>query len=1034
MKKIALICLALSLVLPQAAFAAGGGAMAGDRSSSVLFTGSASDHFLLLSSGGVVTAWGSNSYGQCGAAPSETADYTEIVFEKAGKITQVAAGGDFSLAVDQDGRVWGWGNNNAAQLGFTGPADSPGYPSMFTKPQLCGYDAKAIAAGDRFCVILDGDGAVYTTGDRSAGRKKVDFPDSDGSPIVMISARDTYIMAASEAGSVYAWNFGESPGLLDSGREVLGIAAGSQHGVYAVRNGGAAEVYGFGDNTSYQLGTEDPSAGGKKPYLSLTIPDIEGQQIALHAGDRHNIVDVFGEIDAGSLISEYVFGTGCFYADSAYDDYAAFEEGFAENVLKIPERRMVNHMVIAVGKQKTMAYRFDDAVEQFGPDAVPEVKPILEPDTPFEVMYEYQYAAAPYKTVQVNFINIHPENFPAEKVDDSGTEKYSHWEYVDAHTFQVKAGYFAAGTGPGSWSPMFNIIQLSGNCTNENRRVGIIGQQLWNFNRSSDRFQSVQVQTVPHGAEDGTSITVQATTRFNYDVSDLEIPETVQCCSKNPNPITADTPLGLYVYGLPEGTGAEITGISGNRLTISLKGNSAADLDYDAPVKLCYVYVKGRQEAGGKVGDYDLYETVMCASETEVQDFAVTALENTPETMTVTAESQITLGQESGRVLYAEITGGTFSKTLNPANWTLDGCEERVTVSAAERVDATHAKLTLAGKSGSVYTSRHVTVTCTGEEYTDSREYDEGRGIYVSVPLTAAEPVTFMRQRRGSGSSGISGIPSNPGRVSAVQVEPKAGAVVRGTRVALSTADQGAEIYYTLDGSVPTEKSSRYTAPIEITADVTIRAAAVKPGMENSQTAAFAYTIRPAEISLKKNAAEVKYLKPYADRTVRPDQAASRYEILEALQLLFDVEDTGLGTDFPDVDAAHAALAKRFSGAGILEGYPDGSFQGNQGITRAEFVKLLGIMLGLDPRAEHAEFSDTEGHWAEGYISSFAGRKYLLGYPDGTFRPDQMMTRAEMVTVLNRITGAVPAADAEARYADVPADCWAFADIMAAVQ
>ena len=103
--------------------------------------------------------------------PSETADYTEIVFEKAGKIHR-SPPGDFSLAVDQDGRVWGWGNNNAAQLGFTGPADSPGYPSMFTKPRLCGYDAKAIAAGDRFCVILDGDGAVYTTGDRSAGRKK----------------------------------------------------------------------------------------------------------------------------------------------------------------------------------------------------------------------------------------------------------------------------------------------------------------------------------------------------------------------------------------------------------------------------------------------------------------------------------------------------------------------------------------------------------------------------------------------------------------------------------------------------------------------------------------------------------------------------------------------------------------------------------------------------------------------------------------------------------------------------------------------
>ena len=85
-------------------------------------------------------------------------------------------------------------------------------------------------------------------------------------------------MAASEAGSVYAWNF-ESPRVCwtAAGRCWVSRPAVSMASMPS-RNGGAREVYGFGDNTSYQLGTEDPSAGGKKPYLSLTIPDIEGQR------------------------------------------------------------------------------------------------------------------------------------------------------------------------------------------------------------------------------------------------------------------------------------------------------------------------------------------------------------------------------------------------------------------------------------------------------------------------------------------------------------------------------------------------------------------------------------------------------------------------------------------------------------------------------------------------------------------------------------------------------------------------------------
>jgi hypothetical protein len=94
----------------------------------------------------------------------------------------------------------------------------------------------------------------------------------------------------------------------------------------------------------------------------------------------------------------------------------------------------------------------------------------------------------------------------------------------------------------------------------------------------------------------------------------------------------------------------------------------------------------------------------------------------------------------------------------------------------------------------------------------------------------------------GDGSSGDpSGTP--PEKVVTPTANPGAGEVSSGTTVALSTTTPGAAIHYTTDGSTPAASSTQYSTPIVISADITIKAIAVKDGMTNSDVLTAAYTI-----------------------------------------------------------------------------------------------------------------------------------------------------------------------------------------------
>lgn len=94
-------------IFSTAIYADGAGLPIGDSSAEELFTGSISSHYILLSSNGVVSTWGDNTYGQCGEDPCDYIDSINYIdFEN--KITKVSAGNGFSLALDESNSAWGW--------------------------------------------------------------------------------------------------------------------------------------------------------------------------------------------------------------------------------------------------------------------------------------------------------------------------------------------------------------------------------------------------------------------------------------------------------------------------------------------------------------------------------------------------------------------------------------------------------------------------------------------------------------------------------------------------------------------------------------------------------------------------------------------------------------------------------------------------------------------------------------------------------------------------------------------------------------
>lgn len=149
------------------------------------------------------------------------------------------------------------------------------------------------------------------------------------------------------------------------------------------------------------------------------------------------------------------------------------------------------------------------------------------------------------------------------------------------------------------------------------------------------------------------------------------------------------------------------------------------------------------------------------------------------------------------------------------------------------------------------------------------------------------------------------------------------------------------------------------------------------------------------------------YVIGYTDGTIRPNNDISRAEVATIFfRLLTDEareQYTTTAGNFTDVKAGmwcNRAIAT-LTNMGIIKGYTDGSFQPNKSITRAELATIIARFAKLDVNTK--TFSDINGHWAQKSIELAAGNGWINGYEDGTFRPNNNITRAETFAMINRV-------------------------------
>lgn len=183
-----------------------------------------------------------------------------------------------------------------------------------------------------------------------------------------------------------------------------------------------------------------------------------------------------------------------------------------------------------------------------------------------------------------------------------------------------------------------------------------------------------------------------------------------------------------------------------------------------------------------------------------------------------------------------------------------------------------------------------------------------------------------------------------------------------------------------------------------------------------------------------------KYMSGYPGSIFKPDVGITRAEFVSVVYNLLETKPEASAGKFSDVTSNDwfAPTINALASAGIVHGQSSNIFAPNKSITRAEVVTVLKYFAdGTDHSKTVLEdhFSDVSGHWAYSNIQTAYAKGWVLG-DAGKFYPDRGITRAEVTTVMNRITGRTNdinyAKDRDIlkmRFKDVPTTHWAFLDV-----
>lgn len=153
----------------------------------------------------------------------------------------------------------------------------------------------------------------------------------------------------------------------------------------------------------------------------------------------------------------------------------------------------------------------------------------------------------------------------------------------------------------------------------------------------------------------------------------------------------------------------------------------------------------------------------------------------------------------------------------------------------------------------------------------------------------------------------------------------------------------------------------------------------------------------------------------YPDGSFQPQGLISREEAAQMISNYTGEGSGSAGVAVPrDCEGRWSIGAIRnLLGQKLIEGYEDGTFRPENKITRAEFATMVYKMLSGQNKLDDLKkpFGDTSDHWARHYIETLAGNGYIDGYSDGTFKPESNITRAEAATLLSKIDNGGDIAD-----------------------
>jgi len=158
------------------------------------------------------------------------------------------------------------------------------------------------------------------------------------------------------------------------------------------------------------------------------------------------------------------------------------------------------------------------------------------------------------------------------------------------------------------------------------------------------------------------------------------------------------------------------------------------------------------------------------------------------------------------------------------------------------------------------------------------------------------------------------------------------------------------------------------------------------------------------------------YLIGFDDGLVRPYGTTTRAQVATIFFRLMPDQTRAQywsqSNSFPDVDLEQwfNNAISTVSNSGAILGLPDGTFQPNRAITRAELAAIMVRFMNVAPVEGVTQFNDISGHWASAYINAAALQGWAFGYEGigGPFRPDQSITRAETAALINRMLNRLP--------------------------